>query len=258
MGGEAFTTADGGVSLFVAADDSLYFIDESLLGKDREELLTPDLTPEPSVPIRSLALERTLLGTNGIDKARGYLVTSRNVYSWQLGGNPTTWSSTPLVLAGGQPVEVWFDQPRSALGRVGYSDGQIYTLPGGHELAEPLPENADGVAPQVYDYENLGGWPVAYANTGVFIAGWEHDGGKLQNRFPDGGINRPMSWSKITLPDGGHPWTRGRETRPGRLFVKLDPPIPDPDSMDGGVLKPQHLVLFLDDQVFQLATHNRK
>jgi hypothetical protein len=43
------------------------------------------------------------------------MVTSRNVYSWKLGGNPTRWSSTPLVLAGGQPVEVWFDQPRSAL-----------------------------------------------------------------------------------------------------------------------------------------------
>ena len=260
IGGEAFTTADAGVSLFIAADDSVYFVDPSLLGplQGEPDLLTPDLTPEPSVPIRSLALERTPLGTDGVTRARGYLVTSRNVYSWQLGGTPRRWSSTPLVLAGGEPVEVWFDQPRSALGRVGYSDGQIYTLPGGYELAEALPENEDGVPPQVIDYENLGGWPVAYANTGVFIAGWDEVNGKLQNRFPDGGINRPMSWRKVTLPDGGRPWMRAREAKPGSLFVKTDAPVPDPDSTDGGTLKPYRLLLFLDDQVIQLASHLRK
>jgi hypothetical protein len=258
IGGEAFTTADAGVSLFIAADDSLYFVDQSLLVQQGDpDLLTPDLTPEPSVPIRSLALERTPLGTDGDTRARGYLVTSRNVYSWQLGGNPRRWSSTPLVLAGGEPVEVWFDQPRSALGRVGYADGQIYTLPGGYELAEPLPEDEDGVPPRVLDYENLGGWPVAYANTGLFIAGWDEVGGKLQNRFPDGGINRPMSWRKVTLPDGGHPWMRGREAKPGSLFVKTDAPVPDPNDTST-TLKPYRLLLFLDDQVLQLASHLRK
>lgn len=267
IGGEGFFATDGGLAaLFIVADDSLYFVEDpqaSLAQQDEPELLTPDLTPEPSVPIRSLALERTPLGTDvrtdGDDRARGYLVTSRNVYAWRLGGTPARWSSTPLVLAGGQPEEVWFDQPRSALGRVGYSDGQIFSLPGGYELAEALPPDDEGVPPQVLDYENLGGWPVAYANTGVFVAGWDQVNGKLQNRFPDGGVNRPMTWRELTLPDGSRPWMRGppsREARPGRLFVAVDPQIPEGEP-DAGLV-PHRLLIFLDDQVIQVASHLRK
>ncbi|MDP1827967.1 MAG: hypothetical protein Q8L48_32130 [Archangium sp.] len=257
IGGESFTLEDGGVIFFLAADDSLYRVsnpDQQLSLRPSDEVVTPDLTPEPSVPIRSLALERTPLGT-GEDYARGYLVTSRDVFAWELGGNPLRWSSTPLELSSGEPLEVWFDSTRSALGRVGFSDGQISTLPGGYELAEPLPANEE-VPPQVLDYENLGGWPVAYATTGVFIAGWDVVNGKLQNRFPDGGINRPMSWREVTLEGANpKPWMRDgglfrpTEAKPGRLFVSVDPPV--------GKEQTYRLLLFLDDQVLQVARHVR-
>ena len=46
------------------------------------------------------------------------------------------------------------------LGRVGYRDGEVFTLPGGFLLVNELPRDA-GLPPQVLDYENLGGWPVA-------------------------------------------------------------------------------------------------
>ena len=260
IGGEAFTESDGGpIGFFVAADDSLYFVphpDEYLKPENEGLSQGPDLTPEPSVPIRSLALERTPLGTDGLARGRGYLVTSRSVYAWELSGQPASWSSTPLDLAVGEPVEVWFDATRSALGRVGYRDGQIYSLPGGYPLVEAL-KGAKGEVPLVLDYENLGGWPVAYATTGLFIAGWDQVDGKLQNRFPKG-VTRPMTWREVTLPDGGTPWARNLtgagtvrlpRAKPGKLFVARDGPA------DGGEL--YRLLLFTDDEVRQVAHHLR-
>lgn len=251
IGGEAYVDADGGaVAFFVAADDSLYFAPKP--EESGDDLLVPVLTPEPSVPIRSLALERTPLGTDGADRARGYLVTSRNVYRWELSGNPARWSSTALVLTGGEPMEVWFDSPRSALGRVGYRDGQIYSLPGGYQLAEALPKGADGISPQVIDFENLGGWPVAYATTGLFVAGWDQVDGKLQNRFPNG-VNKPMTWREVKLAGTDPtPWMRARGARAGKLFVAVDPKQPD------GGLQPHRLLLFNEDEVRQVARHLRK
>ncbi len=251
IGGEAFIAPDGGVSFFVVADDSLYFLKDPERTLDPEAeltLLTPELTPEPSVPIRSLALERTPLGTIRPDRARGYLVTSRDVYSWELGGTPVRWSSTQRVLGGGEPVEVWFDSARSALGRVGYRDGQIYSLPGGFPLAEALPAGPDGgVFPRVLDFENLGGWPVAYASTGLFIAGWDQVDGKLQNRFPNG-VNRPMTWREVKLAGDETPW----KTKPGKLFVTQEK-----QEGDAGLTRHQ-LLLFTDDEVREVAHHLRK
>jgi hypothetical protein len=243
IGGEAYLESDGGVvAFFVAADDSLYFAPAP---ETSDEVLVPVLTPEPSVPIRSLALERTRLGTNGTNRARGYLVTSRNLYSWALSGEPARWSSTPLLLSAGEPVEVWFDSPRSALGRVGYRDGQIFSLPGGYALAEPLPSG------QVIDFENLGGWPVAYATTGLFIAGWDQVDGKLQNRFPNG-VNKPMTWREVKLSGNNPtPWMTEAGARAGKLFVAVDP-----KQADG--LQLHRLLLFNDNEVRQVARHLRK
>lgn len=255
-GGEAFTFTDGGLAaVYVAADDGLYALvnPEATLSDVPTGTadITPQLQPEPSVPIRSLALERTPLGTDGVSRARGYLVTSRNVYEWSLAGTPARWSSRLLQLAGGEPVEVWFDQPRSALGRVGYSDGTIFTLPGGFQLANPLPASASDVPAKVIDYENFGGWPVALTTTGLWAAGWQEVDGKVQNRFADGRPNRPMDWKKLSMPDGSAPWERGDDTK-GRLFVQflgLD---------ESGTLRKFRLYLFLPEQVLILGEYARK
>lgn len=256
-GGEAFVDRnDGGVmALFIAADDGLYAINqpESSLTADAVNGsgdVTPQLQPEPSVPIRSLALERTGLGTNGTTRASGYLVTSRNVYEWMLGGTPARWSSRLLELSGGEPVEVWFDQSGSALGRVGYADGTIFTLPGGYQLANPLPPGTDDTPARVVDYENYGGWPVALTTTGLFAARWPEEDGVVKNRFPDGRPNRPMDWTELALPDGSKPWAKGEATR-GKLFVQAFP-------RDVNNRRRFRLYLFLPDQVLLLADYERK
>lgn len=256
-GGEAFVNReDGGVmALFIAADDGLYAINQPGLSLGTSPNgtgdVTPQLQPEPSVPIRSLALERTGLGTNGTTRATGYLVTSRNVYEWSLGGTPARWSSRLLELSGGEPTEVWFDQSGSALGRVGYADGTIFTLPGGYQLANALPPGESTTPARVLDYENFGGWPVALTTTGLYAARWPQDeNGVVNNRFPDGRPNRPMDWEELKLPDGSKPWSKGEATR-GKLFVQAF-------ARDANNKRRFTLYLFLPDQVLLLANYERK
>lgn len=251
-GGEAFIEDGGVVSFFVTGDDGLYFVSNP---ETNERELAPVLQPEPSVPIRALALERTPLGTNGVDRARGYLVTSRNVFSWGFGGTPARWHATPLTIASGEPLEVWFDTQRSALGRVGFSDGRIFTLPGGFQLANAIMGDA-GTAIRLIDYENFGGWPIALATNGLFIAKWEVVNGKLQNKF-DGGAARPMDWYEVTMPDGSKPWDLGEDTE-GRLFVDVKEffvPLPDGSSERWFHFD---LYVFLPDQVLKLGSLERK
>jgi len=260
LAGEAVTLLDGGlVSAVIAADDSLYLVPfdfEPSTSPDALDPASPVLTPAPSSLIRSLALERTPIGTDGVTRVRGYVVTARTVYLFQLGGTPARWAATPVVLSGGEPLEVWFDNPRGGLARAGYRDGQVYTLPGGFLLADSLPQTADGFVPQVLDYENLAGWPVAYTTTGLYVAEWDRKAdGSLDNRFPDGGVNKPMSWREIALPDGGKPWLdQAGTTRDGRLFVKTEPQV---TSADGTFSQTFRLFLFLPDQVLELGRHVR-
>jgi hypothetical protein len=254
-GGEAWVDGNGKVgALFIAADDGLYVVasPDTQLG-DRvtgQEELGPQLQPEPSVPIRSLALERTPLGTNfstAQPRARGYLVTARNVYEWKLSGSPARWTSTPLELAGGEPKEVWFDRELSALGRVGYSDGRVLTLPGGYLLANPIP-GEQGALVKLIDFDNFGGWPVALASNGLFAAGWNLVDGKLQNRFPDGSINRPMDWKELALADGTKPWMVEGQAR-GRLYVA--------ENLGTNGQRVYRLYVFLENSVLRLAEYTR-
>lgn len=257
--GEAITDLDGGiVSMVIAADDSLFFVPapEPTNQPGRTEL-TAQLTPEPSTLIRSLALERSPVGTNGVDRVRGYLLTSRNVYEFKLGGAPLRWTATPLQLSGAEPVEVWFDNPRGGLGRVGYRDGTIFSTPGGFQLVEPLPLVDGGVPTAVLDYENLGGWPVAYTSVGIFVARYDKlENGRLDSRFPDGGVNKPMTWREVTLPDGSRPWLRKgprAEALPGRLHVIAEPQT----GTDRAYRRRFRLLVFLPDGVLEIGQHER-
>ena len=263
--GEALQGRDGGiVSMLVAADDGLYFVPSALLGSPvpDSQRAWPVLRPEPGSPIRHLALERTPLGTNGIDRVRAYLVTSRAVFEVVLGGKPARWSANPLPLAGGEPAEVWFDNPRGGLGRVGYRDGRVFTLPGGFQLTEPLPADG-GVPPQVLDYENLSGWPLALANTGLYVAQWDKKGtGSLDNKFEDGGVNKPMTWREVRLPDGGAPWFEARPggppmVRSGKLFVREEPETRVTDADGTTYQRPSRAFLYLDTIVYEVGQHLR-
>ena len=251
--GEAVTTRDGGVvSLVLTADDSVYLapapVDSS--APNVQPPLTPQLTPEPGSPIRSFALERTRLGTDGITRVRGYVVTSRNLFTIALGGQPARWSATPLALGGGEPLEVWMDNPRGGLARVGYRDGTVFTLPGGFPLVRP---KAGQEPRQVLDYENLGGWPVAYASSGLWVGQWDLLNGKLDNKLADGRPGKPMEWREVTMADGSRPWmAAGGTARPGRLHVLAGPPGTAPPY--GQQFK---LFLYLADAVYEVGTMGR-
>ncbi len=258
--GEGINTEDGGlVSMVVAADDSLYFVPAPPTLANAPGMLgevAPVLTPEPSTLIRSLALERTPIGTNGVDRVRGYVVTARNVYEFKLGGAPLRWTTTPTRLAAGEPVEVWFDNPRGGLARVGYRDGTIFSIPGGFQIADALPGSDAGVPSAVIDYENLGGWPVALTTTGLFVARYDKraDDGRLDNRFPDGGVNKPMTWREVKLPDGSSPWLPDarRDVR-GKLHVITD----SQTGTDFAYRRSFHLLAFLPNQVLEVGQHVR-
>lgn len=263
--GEAATAADGGLISFVlTADDSLYFTPAPAPGATTAtpnvlEPLTPQLTPAPSSPIRSFALERSAVGTDGVTRVRGYVVAGRSLFVVQLSGTPPRWSATPIVLQGGEPLETWMDHPLGGLGRVGYRDGQVFTLPGGFLLVNELPRDAGTNPSQVLDYDNLGGWPVAMTSNGLFEAHYEVlDGGRLKNRFEDGGINRAMNWQRVTLPDGGEPWLG----RPSRIHVSSEVRPYDPSL---GPLDPPpararlfRLLVYTDEQVIEVGTLVRR
>lgn len=254
--GEAINDFDGElVSMVIAADDSLYFVPapETAGAPGNLGTLSPQVTPEPSSLIRSIALERTPIGTDGVERVRGYVVTSRNVYEFKLGGAPLQWTTTPLKLSGGEPMEVWFDNPRGGLGRAGYRDGTIFTIPGGFQLTESLPATDAGVPAAVIDYENLAGWPVALTTTGLFVARYDATAdGRLDSRFPDGGLNKPMRWREVTLPDGSRPWLKNRRVE-GVLHVQGEP------EADAGAVYRRlfRLFVYLPDQVIEVGTHER-
>lgn len=263
--GEAVTATDGGlVSFVLTADDSIYFTPAPAAGTTTGQSntlppLTPQLTPASSSPIRSFALERSAVGTDGVTRVRGYVVAGRSLFVITLSGTPPRWTATPILLQGGEPIETWMDHPLGGLGRIGYRDGQVFTLPGGFLLVNELPRDAGANPPQVLDYENLGGWPVAMTSNGLFEAHYAVDGGYLQNRFEDGGINRAMSWALVTLPDGGQPWLG----RPSRLHVTQTVEPYDPAS---GILRDPipatakvfHLLVYTDDQVVEVGTLVRR
>ena len=173
----------------LAADDSIYFTPAPAVEKTTGaqavlDPIFPQLTPAPSSPIRSLALERSAVGTNGVDRVRGYLVAGRQLFVFTLDGTPSRWTATAVVLQGGEPLEVWMDHPLGGLGRVGYRDGQVFTLPGGFLLVNELPRPDSGVPEQVLDYENLGGWPVAFTSNGLFEAHYEVPRPACRTGFP--------------------------------------------------------------------------
>jgi hypothetical protein len=198
------------------------------------------------------------VGTNGSDHVSAYVVAGRSLYVVALAGTPPRWSATSLALQGGEPVEVWMDNPFGGLGRVGYRDGEVFTLPGGFLLVNELPRDA-GAPPQVLDYENLGGWPVAMTNNGLYVANYDlDDAGHLENRFDDGGINRPIEWRKLPY-DGGvvEPWL-GKSSRL-QVTVTLEQNgcmVPVTNLMNP--VQPTnvrvfHLLVYTDEQVVEVA-----
>jgi hypothetical protein len=138
---------------------------------------------------------------------------------------------------------------------VGYPSGEVYTLPGAFLLANSLAASGvldgldGGVQVAVEDYENLAGWPVAYARAGLFTASYDllPDGG-LDNKLPNGRLGKPMTWKRVRLADGREPWLG----KPGRLQVQKGPRV-------GGATFSEEwtLVVFTGDEAYEAAFATR-
>ncbi len=257
--GEAATSAsDGGlVSFIMTANDSLYFVPTPAATTSTPDVLpelSPQLTPAAGAPIRSMTLERSAIGTDGINRVRGYLIAGRQLFVFLLSGSPPSWTATPITLQGGDPVEVWMDNPLGGLGRVGYSDGEVFTLPGGFPLVNALPPLDGGQPPQVLDYENMAGWPVAMTTDGLYEAHWdENDAGHLENVFPDGGPGLPMDWRLVPWADGGTPPWAGQKAR----LQVVETTALQPFNGSQVLVEVFTLLVYTNDQVLEVGTLTR-
>lgn len=191
----------------ITADDALYLY-EADVETAREvpgELpgVFPLFTPEPNFPVRGAAIDRSTRRENLL--VRGFTLTARSVFLFEVQDAPRVARIVPLLEGVGEPLEVWMRsaQPVYATARVGFRDGQIFTLPAGIPYANALPEGE-----RVRDFAPMGPWPFALTESGVLYRG------KLEQE------GRPLVWVREKYPDGSEPWVGQR----GKLFVSFPPP----------------------------------
>ncbi len=197
--GQGVSLQDG-PSLVIAADDQLYYKELSLSELEADPsrqtaTLSPQLTPEPGFPVRSLARDGnvSLTASEGA-RVRGWVATSRSAFQFEQDAKTKAWSLTKLPLGDGEPVKVWTREAvklgsgeKVSFGRLGLRDGQVLRLPQGLPITQPLPvEN-----PRVVDYASLKGWPVALEERGIYRA------------IPAPGSGEGlMRWQPLELPTG--------------------------------------------------------
>lgn len=201
----------------VTAADSLYESSRELTTEPRQlPPLTPELTPQPGATIRSLTVDRSDVENGGTNNPRtgeggpltsGYLIAGRSLYQFRLDSQPRRWSLKEISIGSGEPVEVWMKTRTDKLGRIGFRDGRVLSLPSGFPLVKPLQP-----ASRVIDFANLNGVPVVLAENGLYVAAPSAEGSVL-------------TWSKQKLPaqievpeDGGS----SMELASAKLFVATE------------------------------------
>jgi len=188
------TGFDGGVSLLLAANDQLYYVDvlRAELKQEPAEVqsLTPRLTPDPNFPVRSLARDTTVsLTAQTGARVRGWASTDRGVFQFEQAAATGGWTMTPLPIGDGEPVEVWSREAGStSYGRLGLRDGLVLRLPQGLPLTQLLPEGE-----RVVDYASLAGWPVALGERALY---------RTVPTQLSGGQPGLLAWEPLRLPDG--------------------------------------------------------
>jgi hypothetical protein len=188
------TPITGGVSMMLAANDQLYYVDllKADLKPEAAEVksLTPRLTPDPSFPVRSLARDRTVSTTaaTGV-RVRGWVSTDRSVFQFEQAAETGGWSMEPLPIGDGEPVEVWNRETAgTSYGRLGLRDGLVLRLPQGLPLTQKLPEDE-----RVVDYASLAGWPVALGEKGIY---------RTVRTTLGNGEPGLLKWEPLALPQG--------------------------------------------------------
>jgi len=156
--GAVAATADGGHVAIATANDALFSGDVSAIyANAAADAAQMDFRHIPlnRVPIRSLAALDA--PADGGAYARGFVLAGPNLIEFTA-SDEESWKSRVVPRPPGTMLEVWSDGDR---GRLGYSDGRVYSLPGLKLLGPPM------VAP-VYDYFQFKAQPWAIAADGVW------------------------------------------------------------------------------------------
>jgi hypothetical protein len=158
----------------ISASDSLYVYPVSALRLipfvNPAEDLSPEFTPQAGSPIRSLTVQPLAPGEDLDAGIHGYAISGNALYSFSRDGTPQQWNAARITLSGSEPVETWGSEDDRRLGRVGFRDGSVFTLPGGIPFVDPLPSQNGDRPIRAMDFENVMGWPVCLSNNGLFMA----------------------------------------------------------------------------------------
>lgn len=203
--------ADGGTVLVVSAFDAL-------LATELEPSAHVDLATAPVLRVRLVPLNRseitalTVLPRDGQARyVEGWLLSAGRLHRF-FADSPTVWKSDELPLPPGDPLTVFHDGPR---GRVAYTDGRIFSLPGRVEIAPALPVEDQPAA----DFVDVCGQVLSVGKTRAF-------------RLVAEGTSSVGTWQPIALPAGKGAPTQLHAT-PDGAFVFFD---------DGRVVRLEGLV----------------
>ncbi len=203
--------ADGGTVLVVSAFDAL-------LATELEPSAEVDLSTAPVLRVRLVPLNRseitalTVLPRDGQTRyVEGWLLSAGRLHRF-FADSPTVWKTDELSLPPGDPLTVFHDGPR---GRVAYTDGRIFSLPGRVEIAPSLPVEDQPAA----DFADVCGQVLSVGKTRAF-------------RLVADGTSSVGTWQPISLPAGRGAPARLHATEDG-AFVFFD---------DGRVVRLEGLV----------------
>lgn len=167
---------DGGTLVVVTAFDALLAAE---LDAATTPVLRVRLVPLNRSEITALTvLPRTAEGRY----VEGWLISAGRLHRF-VANSPTVWKSDELPLPVGDPVALFHDGQR---GRVAFSDGRVYSLPGRVEIAPALPAG-EGPA---RDFVDVCGQVLSIGERRAF-------------RLVTDGSSSIGAWQPVTLPQGG-------------------------------------------------------
>lgn len=149
---------DGGEHLIAAADDKLFAARMASPDAGLIASLQMQLVPEPYVNIRSIAvMSPPLAEPDGkLPTVSGYALTANALFYFSH-RTDVQWRFRDVPVPEKDALEVWTDGPR---GRIGYADGEVYSLPNRVKLADALSE--------VIDFAGICGESFALTRGGLY------------------------------------------------------------------------------------------
>ncbi len=210
---------DGGQVLVMAVGDALWAgAPKSQLPDGGPARLHARLVPQPRGEVSALAVSASPSGGLLVE---AYVIAQERVYRIEARSDQQ-WQAQPIDLPPGIPTAVWTDGPR---GRAGYSDGRVYSLPSGVQVAPPIPGG------EALDYAALCGHGYALTRDTLY---------RLQGTAGPQGQWQALDLSGVGLPPAGLIFYGWQEAWAPYFY------LPDYPSADRLVEANRELLLFTE------------